>query len=315
MTPRTRAGLLKVRPLPPGARVALVAPASACDPAEFERGVAELRRLGFDPVYDDSVFARGPFSAGPASLRAEALRRAFARSEVGAIVAVRGGYGSVEILPLLAADPIRMARTAFVGYSDVTSLHTFLTCQVGVTSVHGVMVEGRLAGGTAAYDPDTCLRVLAPRPLGELAPEGVEVVRPGEASGPLFGGTLTQLLASCGTPFEFRPPAGHVLFLDEVGERPYRLHRMLTQLRLSGRLRDAAAVVVGQLPRCDEPGGGPTARDVIRERFADFPGPVLFGFPSGHTTTPLVSLPLGVDARVVASGRPRVVIEEAAAAE
>jgi muramoyltetrapeptide carboxypeptidase len=288
MTPRTRAGLVKVRPLRAGGRVALVAPASAFDRAAFEAGLAELRRLGLDPVYDDTVFERGVFSAGPDTVRAEALRRAWARPDVDAILAVRGGYGSVEVLPRLEIDPIRRARTAFIGYSDLTSVHTFLTCQVGITSVQGAMVEGRLAVGTGAYDPDSFLRVLGPDPLGELAPDGLEILRGGDAVGPLFGGTLTQLLASLGTPFEFRPPAGHVLFLEEIGERPYRLHRMLTQLRLA---------------------------DVVRERLADFPGPVLFGFPSGHTTTPLVSLPLGVDTRVVAVGRPRVVIEESAAAD
>jgi muramoyltetrapeptide carboxypeptidase len=177
------------------------------------------------------------------------------------------------------------------------------------------MVERRLAAGPSAYDPDSFQRTLGSEPVGELAAEGLEVVRAGEAVGPLFGGTLTQLLASFGTPFEFRPPSGHVLFLDEVGERPYRIHRMLTQWRFAGRLREAAAVVFGQLPRCDEPGGAVTARAVVEECLADFHGPVLFGFPSGHTTTPLISLPLGVDTRVVATGRPRLVIEEAAAAD
>src|SRR5580765_6562776 len=133
------------------------------------------------------------------------------------------------------------------------------------------MVEGRLAVGPSAYDPVTFLRTLGPEPVGELAPEDVEVVRAGEASGPLFGGTLTQLLGSFGTPYEFRPPAGHVLFIDEVGERPYRLHRMLTQLRLSGRLASASAIVFGEWPRCDEPGGAVTARAVVDDVLSGFP--------------------------------------------
>src|SRR5690606_24649105 len=133
------------------------------------------------------------------------------------------------------------------------------------------------------------------------------------ASGVLLGGTLTQLAASLGTPFAFEPPAGFILFLDEVGERPYRLQRLLTQLRLAGTMARASAVVIGQLPECHEPGGRLTGRTVMEEFFAEFPGPVLFGFPSGHTTSPLVSLPFGVQARVVAQGDPRLVIEEAAA--
>ena len=129
----------------------------------------------------------------------------------------------------------------------------------------------------------------------------------------LVGGTLTQLLASFRTPFEFDPPAGHVLFIDEVAERPYRLDRMLTQLRLSGWLARASALVFGELPRCDEPAdGGVTARGVVARVLADFPGPVLFGLPSGHTTGACLTLPFGVRARVVAGSRPAVIIEEAA---
>ena len=144
------------------------------------------------------------------------------------------------------------------------------------------------------------------------------MIQPGDAGGPLAGGTLTQLLASFETPYAFSPAPGHILFLDEVGERPYRLHRMLTQLRSSGRMAAASAIVFGQLPRCDEPGGKIRARDVVRDSVIGFAGPVLVGFPSGHTITPLISLPLGVRTRVVAPpagmGTPRLIVEEAAAA-
>jgi muramoyltetrapeptide carboxypeptidase len=123
---------------------------------------------------------------------------------------------------------------------------------------------------------------------------------------------VTQLLASLGTPYAFDPPPGSVLFLDEVGERPYRLDRMITQLRHSGILAKASAVVIGELPRCDEPSGQPTGRGVMADLFADFPGPVLIGFPSGHVTGPLVTLPFGVAVTVVGAPRPALVIEEAA---
>lgn len=313
--PRTRAGLVKCRPLAPGGAVALVAPASPFDREEFLAGVTELERLGFTPVYDEGVFAREGFVAGSPRHRADALMAAWRRADVGAILAVRGGYGSVEALPYLDPETIAHARTAFVGYSDLTTVHSFLTSHVGLVSIHGPMLDGRLARGMPAYDPASFLRSLSTEPVGEIAAEGVETVRPGEARGPLAGGTLTQLLASFGTPYEFSPPAGHVLFIDEVGERPYRLHRMLTQWRLAGRFEQAAAVVVGQLPRCDEPGGTPTAAGVIHGFFADFPRPVLLGFPSGHTTTPFVTLPFGVEAVVTAGGTPRVTVIEAAAAE
>src|SRR5436305_14986089 len=135
--------------------------------------------------------------------------------------------------------------------------------------------------------------------MDELTAAGVESIVDGEARGMLLGGTLTQLLASLGTPFAFEPPSGYVLFLDEVGERPYRLDRMVTQLKQTGLLARAAAVVIGELPKCDEPDGEPTARQVMADLLADFTGPVIIGFPSGHTVTPAVTLPFGVNARVI----------------
>jgi muramoyltetrapeptide carboxypeptidase len=175
------------------------------------------------------------------------------------------------------------------------------------------MLAGRLSRGEAAYDRFSFLGAVCRRaPLGELSPDGVETIRAGRAAGVLLGGTATQLLASLGTPFAFNPPDRYVLFFDEVGERPYRLDRMVTQLQQSGLLARASGVVIGELPRCDEPSGEVTARAVMQDLFCGFHGPVLIGFPSGHTTTPAVTLPFGVACEVIADGRPRLVIEEAA---
>jgi muramoyltetrapeptide carboxypeptidase len=308
--------LLKFRPVRRGGRVAIVAPASAFEHPQLAAGVAELERIGLRAVYDETLFERGIFTAGPAALRAKAMMRAFEELGADAVLAVRGGYGSMEVLPFLDVDRIRRARLAFIGFSDVTAVHSFLNATVGMTSIHGPMIQARLAKGRDAYDADLFLRALDVQPLGELIAESVEVLQAGEACGTLVGGTLTQLLASLETPYVFQPPQPHVLFVDDVGERPYRIHRMLTQLRMSGRLSAASALVFGQMPECDEPGGEITARDAIVDFISGFSGPILYGFPSGHTTTPLMTLPFGVRARVLAGrGSPRLVIEEAAAAD
>src|SRR5207249_1449800 len=140
----------------------------------------------------------------------------------------------------------------------------FLTTRCGLVAFHGPMLEGRLSRGATGYDRASLLAALsAPVPMGELAPQGLQTVRSGEAAGPLLGGTATQLLASLGTPFAFAPPQGYVLFFDEVSERPYRLDRMLTQLQQAGLLARASAIIVGELPKCDEPSGDLTAQDVI----------------------------------------------------
>ena len=303
----------KPRALRDGDRIAIVAPASPFSRDDFDCGVAELRSLGFEPVYDESVFDRRGYVAGTPDSRASAFTKAWEDPSVAALVAARGGYGSVQILPLLERSIVEGRPKAFIGYSDTTSLLTWLTLQRGIVSFHGPMIEGRLARGDGGYDRDSftrCLRQSAP--AGLLSHPGIEVLNGGEARGLLVGGTLTQLTASLGTPFAFNPPQGCVLFIDEVGERPFRIDRMLTQLRLSGVLGRAAGVVFNELPKCDEPSGSPTARAVVADLMQGFPGPVLFGFRSGHTPGAMLTLPFGVRASIVSGAEPGLEIEESA---
>jgi len=309
--------VIKPRALRPGDRIALVAPASPFSREAFDAGVAELRRRGYDPVYDDSVFARTRYTAGDPPLRAEAFRRAWADPSIAALMAVRGGYGSVQILPLLEVGDIRRTPKAFIGYSDNTSLLNWLTGRCGIVSFHGPMIDGRLEKGEAGYDLDSFTRVLTRvEPAGTITHPQVVALRDGDSAGVLLGGTLTQLTASLGTPYAFDPPRGHILFIDEVAERPYRIDRMMTQLALSGLLAKASGIVFGELPRCDEPRDngqtGPLIKEVLVDLLAGFRGPVLFGLPSGHTNGPTLTLPFGVRVRVVTRPQPALVVEESA---
>lgn len=306
--------MLKPRALRPGDRIALVAPASPFSRQSFDAGVAELRRLGYEPVYHESVFARRRYTAGEPSVRAAAFREAWADSSIAAVIAVRGGYGSVQLLPLLDIDEIRRTPKAFIGYSDTTSLLTWLTGRCGIVSFHGPMIDGRFEKGTAGYDADTFSRVLTrPEPVGCVTHPQMVTLHDGDAAGVLVGGTLTQLVASLATPYAFDPPSGHVLFIEEVAERPYRIDRMMTQLALAGILARASAVVFGEMPRCDEPTeAGPAIKDVLTDLVEGFRGPVLFGLPSGHTSGATLTLPFGVRTRVVTRPQPALVIEEPA---
>ncbi|MEW6319777.1 MAG: LD-carboxypeptidase [Acidobacteriota bacterium] len=300
------------RRLTAGDRVALVAPASPFRREDLEAGVAELMRLGFEPVVDDRIFLTDRYVAGPSETRAAVIHGAWRDPSIRALVAVRGGYGSAQVLPhldpsLLVADP-----KIFLGYSDATAL-LWYHLRHGVVAFHGPMVEGRLARGEAGYHRPSLLAALTEAgPAGELAPDGLDVFAHGEAAGSLVGGTITQLGASLGTPFACDPPPGAVLFLEDVNERPYRVDRLFTQLRQAGVLARAAGLVLGAFPNCDEPGGQPAIRDVLRDLTREMPGPVLFGFPSGHTPAPAWTLPFGVRARIVTRPRPRLIIEEAA---
>lgn len=298
--------------LTPGDRIAIVSPASACLRDEFDAGVAELRRLGFEPVYDETVFAReAGYLAGTPELRAGAFLRFWRDPSIRALIAARGGYGSVQVLPFLDCDTIRAAPKLFIAYSDNTSILSWLTCQCGITALHGPMLERRLSRGPDGYDESSFMALVQGGNGLALAPDGLTVLRHGDAVGPLFGGTLTQLASSMGTPYAFDPPRGAILFLEDVSERPYRIDRLLTQLHLSGVLDRAAALVFGEMRSCDEADGRVTARDVVERLTRGFAGPVVFGFPSGHTTGPCWTLPLGVSVRLVTRPHPSLLVEEA----
>ena len=303
--------MIRPRRLQAGDRIAFVAPASGFKPQELEAGASELRRLGFEAVYSPDILARTAFEAGPPDLRARLLHEAWADPSIAALIAMRGGYGSQQLLPLLDANVMRAGRKLLIGYSDITALLCWSFAH-GVISLHGPMVEGRLAAGPAAYDESTFLRsVMRPEPLGALTAGGVEALVEGDAWGVTLGGTLTQIVSMLGTPWALELPRGAVLLLEDVSERPYRVHRMLTQLAQSGVLARAGALVFGEFRGCDEPGGRVLIRDVLREFTRGFPGPVLFGLPFGHTRGAPISVPIGVRAHVTTSP-PSLVIEEAA---
>lgn len=295
--------MVRPRALRPGDTVALVSPASPFNRAEFDAGVAELRRLGLEPIWDDSIFTREPMVSGPPALRARAFLDALRNPSVRAIFTVRGGYGSVEILPFLDAAELAASRKIICGYSDITSLLIFSVCHAGLVAFHGPMLEYRLSRGSEGYDITSLkLAMWEGAPMGELGPDGLSVLKPGRAEGMLVGGTLTQLTAGLGTPYGIRLDGPAILFIEDVNERPYKLRRMLMQLKLAGVLDRVTGVVLGAMTACDEPAdmasgrGALRACDVVAGFFADFDGPMLAGFPSGHGPAPTWTLPFGVQA-------------------
>jgi muramoyltetrapeptide carboxypeptidase len=206
----------------------------------------------------------------------------------------------MRLLPSLDLATFAAAPRAVVGFSDITALHAFLVEKARLATVHGPVVTslGRL--GSASIELLHRL-LFDPAPLGEVALEAPIPIRHGRATGVLKGGNLSVLTRLLGTPF-MPDLGGAVLFFEDVGERPYRIDRMLTHLRLSGALKGLAAILVGDLVDCEEPNresGYPTALDVVRERLADLGVPVLAGFPAGHgkENHPLpLGLPVTVDA-------------------
>ncbi len=286
--------------------VRVVAPSGPIDPDALERGLTVLREeMGLRVRVRPDVTARRGYLAGDDARRLEEWRDASSDLEARAIFCARGGYGAMRLLPRL--EPTRLLHPPkwVVGFSDATVLHAALN-QAGLVTVHGPMVSTL---GTCTRESRDHLRALlfGPGDVPPASPGGLRpgagcvasgVIRPGRATGTLLGGSLSLLAHLSGTPWLPRM-AGAVLFIEDVDEKPYRLDRYLTQLRLSGALDGVRAVCVGQLTGCDH--AGQRGADTVRELVLALGVPAVDGIAAGHEDTNL-ALPLGALATVIAPG-------------
>jgi len=275
--------------------IAVLAPASAAHPGRIRRGARQLERLGFDVRVYRQAFARHGHFAGRDRQRASALRTALADPAVRAIIFTRGGFGSARLLPLVDGDFARSRPKIVVGYSDATSLLTFLTGKLGWVTFHGPMVATDFPK-LAAVDRSALLDMLCGKPPKPL--RLTTTIRSGVAEGRLFGGCLSILVSLLGTPYA-PSLGGRIVFLEDVNEEPYSLDRMLTQLRQSGELGKARGIVFGEMKNC---GSRRELLAVLRDRTAELGIPVAFGLLSGHGRGKR-TLALGVRARLDTSRR------------
>ncbi len=296
--------LEKPRALVPGDLIAVAAPAGPVDPEKLRRGVAELERLGFAVRVAEGALDRVAFTAGTAQARLAQLHALFADPEVRAIVCARGGAGVLHLLPALDLTLLRAQPKLVVGYSDITALHLALW-RVGMPGLHGPMAARELAGGEEAYDRASLWHALTGEGEPWSSGPGLLPLRGGVAEGVLRGGCLSLLAASVGAPWSLQT-AGEptVLFVEDVDEPPYRVDRMLRQLRHAGALAGVVGVVFGEMLGCRPgPESGYRLEDVLLEALAGIDLPVAIGLPSGHVSQPNVTLPLGARARLECGGQ------------
>jgi muramoyltetrapeptide carboxypeptidase len=285
-------------PVPAGATIGVIAPAGVVKPDALERGVAQLRAWGFEVRLGEHVLARHRYCAGDPQARLADLENMFRAPDVAGVICARGGYGTAQLLPLLDPEIFATHPKLLCGYSDVSPLLCFLLERCGLVSLHGPMVASDLAKGLTPRAMARLLALLAAPDSAWREPVS-EVLVPGVAEGPLVGGCLSSLVALLGTPYAVEAD-GRALFLEDVAERPYRIDRMLTQLRMAGKLDRVAAVVLGSFADCEGREEGDDVTAVFREFFADAPYPVVGGFPAGHLSEnmPLaLGLPVRVDGR------------------
>jgi len=286
-----------------GSRVAVVAPAGPVPRDAFAAGAAILGAR-YQLVHEERIFARTGFLAGDDDARAAELAAALADPAVEAIFCARGGYGLMRILPRFDGAALARAPKLVVGFSDVTALHAWAFA-AGVTSLHAPVITqlGKLPPDDAAALFAACESPAAPPPVtGLRAIDGgaSASASSGPVEGPLVGGNLEMISRLCGTPWALRLD-GAILFLEDVGERPYRVDRQLTQLRLAGALDRVAGVVLGDFIGCvEKDGSAPDAEAVITERLAGRGVPIVAGAPIGHGERNR-ALPHGARARLDAA--------------
>lgn len=296
--PASTRQLVKPAALRPGDTVGIAAPASYLKQAELEAGCDALRRAGYKPVYLDSILDRDLYFAGSIDRRARELQEMFTRNDVRALLCARGGYGANYLLNQLDLSTIKANPKIFVGYSDITCLLTDFLDRANLVTFHGPMAakDWAHAGGVNLSSWQSALSRTEPWdvPLND----GVAALAEGEAEGTLYGGCLSILVASLGTPHEIQT-RGTILFLEDVAAKPYQIDRMLMQLKLGGHLQNVRGVIFGEMIDCAQGANQDyTLLEVIMRIIGDLKVPVAYGVKSGHVSSGNMTLPFGVRAKL-----------------
>jgi muramoyltetrapeptide carboxypeptidase len=299
ITPRVKPPALR-----PGATVGIVAPASNVKRGDLEAGCDALRRAGYRPIYSDSILDKDLYFAGSVQRRARELEEMFERDDVEAIICARGGYGANYLFEALDWEKIKSHPKIFVGYSDVTTLLTYFLDRAGLVTFHGPMVAKDWAheDGVDLASWQAALAGTSPWEVHLEGNSGATGLMDGAAEGILYGGCLSMLVTSLGTPYEIQT-AGTILFLEDVAAKPFQIDRMLMQLKLAGKLDEVRGIIFGEMLDCRQTANQEyTLEEVVLRIVGELGVPVAYGVRSGHVTARNITLPIGVQAGLTVRG-------------
>ncbi|MFM9281470.1 S66 peptidase family protein [Paenibacillus jiagnxiensis] len=288
-----------IRPsrLLPGDTIGITAPAGWGDPEGLKPVIARFEQMGLKVKVGDTVYKRYGYLAGTDAERATELNEMFADPGIQAIVCSRGGYGTARIADMLNYEMIRRNPKIFWGYSDITFLHNAIRRHSGLVTFHGPMPVSLAEGDVHPLTLEGFSLLREPRPFGydeTITP--LQVLVPGEARGRIAGGNLTLLASTLGTPYEL-DTKGCILFIEDIDEEPYRIDRMLNQLRQAGKLAEAAGFMICDFHQCEpkKRQNSFTLTEVLEHYFKAEGKPALAGFGIGHGT-PNIAIPVGIEA-------------------
>lgn len=294
--------VLKPPAVPPGSRIVVVSPASGAQSDRIGRGIEILRGLGYDAVASPHACGKyPPYFSGTVDERLSDLHNAFADPSVAAIISTRGGYGSNYLLDRLDLDLIRRHPKPFFAYSDHTTVQTWLLDQLGLIAFHGPMAAADFSIDDGVH-LDSFRSALSGGFVQVGAGEGMRILRRGRARGVLYGGCLSILAAALGTRYAPRTES-KLLFIEDIGAKPYQIDRMLRQLILARKLERVRGFIFGEMLNCVSPGADPNLiEEVIQRVLVDFDVPIAIGLRSGHVSGGNVTLPLGIEAELDLTG-------------
>lgn len=319
--PVQQTSLIKPKALEKGDTIGLITPASAISRTAFESSLYNLESLGFKVKHSPNMRVKKGFLAGTDEQRIDDLHSMFEDDAVAGIVCARGGYGSGRLVAYLDYELIRRNPKVFVGYSDITALHYAIHQMTGLVTFHGPVAASSFPKSTEKYFTDVVIKGKDNVKLSSVETDGADkafdhfTINAGMADGALAGGNLSLMVAMLGTPYDL-DFKGKVVFIEEIGESPYRIDRMLTQLLNSGKLAEAAGIALGVFKGCetqpDDPdfGDSLSLKEVLLDRLEGIGIPVAYGFPIGHIDEN-ATLPMGISARLDTSKFTLTILEEA----
>jgi muramoyltetrapeptide carboxypeptidase len=302
----TKSKLIKPKRLKSGDTVGIIAPSSGIDQQDLDKALQNMADLGLKTKLGKSISKVNGFLAGNDKERLEDLHWAFSDKTIDAVWCVRGGYGATRFLPKIDYNLIRKNPKIFIGYSDITALHTAIYQKCGLVTFHGPVAASTFSDYAKKHVVNVLMNPTTPYKI-ELSPDNVakegkefktQVITKGTAKGKLIGGNLSLLTAMAGTPFGLRDTKGKLLFIEDVGEKPYRLDRMFVQLRQSIDLKQLAGIALGVFADCDAPDDkSQTVIDVVKDQLGSLGIPVIYGLSFGHIRDQF-TLPIGIEAEL-----------------
>jgi len=304
--------VIKPKALKAGDTIGIVAAASNIKKELLEQGCSELESLGFRTYFRPDIVSSFRYFSGTLERRLGEFLEMLKSPDIAAIFCARGGYGSGQLIPDIDSEVLREHAKIVSGSSDITMLLNWMD-RSGVVSFHGPMVATSIRSGPAAYDRALLLDLLQGKESVRFPTEGTTVLRHGNGEGRLIGGCLSLVVATLGTTHEIDTREA-ILVLEDVDTKPYQIDRMITHLKQAGKFESVRGVVFGEMLNCSQhTDQGYTLQEVLMDLLDEFTFPILYGFPTGHTSRPNVIVPFGVRARLgLTSSAPIFDLQESA---